>query len=270
MTPHVAEHDITLTVVESTTEVHERFARAVADELAAANSEGREICLILPVGPTAQYPILANICREERISWRNTFVCLMDEYLDWQGRPLPAHHPLSFRGIFEGFRQSLDGDLRLPDDHWTLPDPFEIDRAERFIAAHGGVDTCYGGVGVHGHVAFNEPPVSRFDRLSVGEFADSVTRVVALAEETVVMNATRSVGGCFERFPSMAVTIGMRQILSARRIRLFCDGGVWQQEAVRRAVAGPVDVSYPVTLLRQHADVTITADRVTAARAADR
>lgn len=267
MTNEVGEHEVALTVVDDTNDVHQRFARMVADELAAGNAAGRDVCLILPVGPTGQYPLLADICQRERISWRRTFVCLMDEYLDWQGRPLSARHPLSFRGIFERFRESLDSDIRLPPDQWTTPDPFDIERAERFVAAHGGVDTCYGGVGVHGHVAFNEPPLSRFGRVSAAEFADSVTRVVPLAPETVVMNATRSAGGSFEHFPSMAVTIGMRQILSARRIRLFCDGGQWQQEALRRALRGPVDVGYPVTLLRHHTDVAIIADRITAAEA---
>jgi glucosamine-6-phosphate deaminase len=252
---------IKLTVVDRAAEVHDRFARAIANEVAANNSSGKPTRLILPVGPVAQYPILAEICNRERIGWKSVYVCLMDEYLDWEGRLLPDSHSLSFRGIFQRFVGTLDEELRLPPDQLVWPDPFDIDRCEQFIAGNGGVDTCYGGVGVHGHIAFNEPPISRFGKVDEGEFLESRTRVVSLSPETIVMNATRSAGGRFADFPPMAVTVGMKAIFGASRVRLFCDGGYWQNEAIRRAISGPVSIEYPVTLLQSHADVALIADR---------
>ncbi|MFR9778401.1 hypothetical protein ACL02O_20390 [Micromonospora sp. MS34] len=254
-----------LDVLDDAAAVAHRFARTVADEIAVNNRAGAPTRLIMPVGPTAQYPLLAEICAAEGISWANVFVVTMDEYLDWQGRPIPGSSPLSFRGFFTRFLASLDPRLAPPPEQYVSPDPFDIDRVDRFVAAIGGIDTCYGGIGVHGHVAFNEPPISRFTRISDDEFAGSRTRVVALAPETIVMNATRAAGGALHDFPPMAVTIGMADILAARRIRLFCDGGRWQQEALHRAVHGPVESAYPVTLLHRHPDVLITADRATAA-----
>lgn len=255
-----------LTVVPDAAAVHTAFARAIADEIAAGAVESRLTTLILPVGPTAHYPLLARICNEERISWQHVRFTTMDEYLDWAGRPLPEDHPLSFTGFMHRFLDSLDESLRPPPGAFVHPHPFDIDRVARFVDEIGGIDTCYGGIGVHGHVAFNEPPLSRFTQVTAEEFRTSPTRVVPLAPETVVMNATRSAGGRFADFPPMAVTIGMREILGARRIRLFCDGGTWQQEALDRAVHGPVEVAYPVSLLATHPDVEIVADAVTAAK----
>jgi mannose-6-phosphate isomerase-like protein (cupin superfamily) len=79
----------------------------------------------------------------------------MDEFLDWEGRPLPLDHPLSFEGFMR--RQvfaKLDPELRPGADHTHFPDPFNPDEITRQIAAVGGVDTCFGGIGYHGHVAF--------------------------------------------------------------------------------------------------------------------
>jgi glucosamine-6-phosphate deaminase len=251
-----------LTVLPDAEAVHAAFARAVADEIAENNEVGRPTSLILPVGPTAHYPLLTQICNRERISWQNVCFTTMDEYLDWTGRPIPEEHPLSFTGFMRRFLATLDEELQPPQGAFTYPDPFDIDRVARFIENAGGVDTCYGGIGVHGHVAFNEPALSRFTTVTTEEFLRSPTRVLALAPETIVMNATRAAGGRFDEFPPMAVTVGMREIMSARRIRLFCDGGRWQQHAVARAVDGPTGTDYPVSLLREHADALIVADEV--------
>jgi glucosamine-6-phosphate deaminase len=62
------------------------FARSVADEIRTNNAADKPTRLILPVGPVDQYPLLARICNQERISWRNVFTFNMDEYCDWQGR----------------------------------------------------------------------------------------------------------------------------------------------------------------------------------------
>jgi glucosamine-6-phosphate deaminase len=141
----------------------------------------------------------------------------------------------------------------------------------------GGIDTCYGGIGIHGHVAFNEPPLGPWQQVSAEEFRHSGTRLVALNAETVVMNASRALGGYLPALPPMAVTIGMREIGAARRIRLTCQGGSWQRAILRIALFGSPntagdpadlhageDVRYPVTLLRAHADLEIAADMETA------
>src|ERR1700730_14937995 len=69
------------------------FADSIASEIRAHNARGERTRLILPVGPIAQYRILVDRCNRERISWKNVFTFNMDEFLDWQGRPIPVSHP---------------------------------------------------------------------------------------------------------------------------------------------------------------------------------
>ena len=240
------------------------FARSIADEIKSNNQAGRPTRLILPVGPVGQFPILAHICNQERISWRNVFTFNMDEYCDWQGRVVPMDHPLSFRGhIQQALFEQLDPELRIPDEQIHFPDPLNLDWISQRIEAMGGIDTCYGGIGYHGHVAFNEPPISRWYKLTPEQFRNSLTRIVSLAPETIVMNSIRATGGNPAALPPMAVTLGMRDILAARRIRLYCQGGAWQRTVLRIALMGNEDVDYPVTLLQDHPDYAIIATQDT-------
>src|SRR5579863_2307765 len=93
------------------------FARSIADEIRNRNARGEPTRLILPVGPVAHYRTLVEIANRERISWRNVHTFNMDEFLDWQGRPIPVEHPLSFEGFMrrEVFAK-IDPDLRIPPD----------------------------------------------------------------------------------------------------------------------------------------------------------
>ena len=255
-----------LRVEQDRVSLYAAFAREIADEIQAHNAAGEPTRLILPVGPIGQFPVLADICNRERISWQNVWTFNMDEYCDWEGRSIPLDHPLSFEGyIRREFFARLDADLRIPDDQVFFPRIERIDEVSETIASLGGIDSCYGGIGIHGHVAFNEPPISRFYQVTLEEFRNSRTRVLPLAPETMVMNSIRRVGGNFYTFPPMAITIGMKDILESHRIRLYCDGGDWQKAILRIALLGDVSTDYPATLLQEHPDAIITADADTAA-----
>lgn len=242
------------------------FACSIADEVQAANREGRPARLILPVGPVKQYPILVEITNRERISWRNVWVFQMDEFLDWQGRPLADGHPLSFTGYLKReLFGKIDADLRMPADHHVVPHPFRIDEFSETLERVGGADCCFGGIGYHGHVAFNEPPISRWHRVSVEEMRESLTRVVALGDDSIVVQSIHSAGGNSHAIPPMAVTCGMRDILASKKIRLYCAAGERHRAIFRIAVAGDVTTDYPVTLVQGHADAEVVTDDATAA-----
>ncbi len=260
-----AHSRIRIQVLPDPAALFQHFALALADEIQANNHAGRPTRLILPVGPVGQYPLLAEICNRERISWRQVHSFNMDEYCDWQGRWLPADHPLSFRGFMRrSFFDLLDEDLRIPEEQIHFPDPLNLERIQTEIEAAGGIDTCYGGLGYHGHIAFNEPPISRWHTVPVEEFKVSLTRLVPLAADTVVMNSIRNTGGNPRNFPPMGVTLGMGAILAARRIRMYCAGGRWQQHVARMAMFSNETVEYPVTLLQNHPDYELILDQSTA------
>lgn len=252
-------------LLTDTQAVFTHFAQSIADEIQQNNLAGKPTKLILPVGPVGQYPLLVEICNREKISWKNVYTFNMDEYTDWQGRPLPEGHPLSFETYMRSqvFDQ-LDEDLRIPSDHIHFPHPLHLDEISKQIEKVGGIDTCYGGIGYHGHIAFNEPPNSLYTKVSIEEFKQSQTRIVHLNPDTLVMNSIWNTGGNPYGLPPMAVTLGFRDILAARRIRLYCTGGSWQRTVLRVALLSDPDVDYPVTLLQDHPDYAIISDQETA------
>ena len=241
------------------------FARSIALEIAANNKRGEPTRLILPVGPVAHYPMLAEITNRERISWKQVWEFQMDEFLDWQGRPVPASHPLSFTGYLRAHLfGAIDEELRPPREQQVVPHPFRIDEISEKIREAGGIDACYGGIGYHGHVAFNEPPNTRWNRVTEDELRESLTRVVTLGSDSIVVQSIGSAGGAAAAIPPMAVTLGMKDILASRRIRLYCAGGERHRAVFRIAVAGEVSTDYPVTLVQRHPDALVHTDVATA------
>jgi glucosamine-6-phosphate deaminase len=250
-----------LTICRELDELHRRFAATVADEIRTRNARGEPTRLILPVGPTGQYPLLVETINRERLDLRNCWFFFMDEYCDEHGRAVPARHPLSFRGCAERvFLSKLDRRCGLSAARVIFPGQDNIRRLARLIEQVGGIDTCYGGVGVHGHLAFNEPgPGVR----------DSGPRRVTLNDFTVTLNAIRAgVGGDLENFPRRAYTVGLKQILAARRIRLYCRNDIpgvqWANTVLRLALFGAPGNDYPVTWIRGR-DYHVTTTKETAA-----
>ena len=256
---------VKVNILPDTKRLYQHFARSIADEIKQNNAQGKFTKIILPVGPTPQHRILAEISNREKISWKNVYTFNMDEYLDWQGRSVSLNHPMSFEGFMrKNLFDLLNEEIRIPEDHIHFPHPFRIDEISEKIKEVGGIDTCYGGIGYHGHIAFNEPPINRWHKISREEFKSSLTRVVQLAPDTVVINSVGGAGGNSSMIPPMAVTIGMRDILSSKRIRLYCDGGDWQRTIFRIACLGEISIEYPVTFVQEHPDCVINVDSYTA------
>lgn len=249
-----------LVVCENLDALHQHCAEAIAADIRASMVQDNAMQFILPVGPTGQYPILAETINRERLSLSNCWFFFMDEYCDEDGRAITSDHPLSFKAEAQRlFLDALAPDL-LPDpERVVFPDERNIDSLAQRIEDGGGIDVCYGGIGIHGHVAFNEPEpgVAHLD-----------PRRVQLNDFTVTINAVRDrIGGNLECFPREAFTVGMRQILSARKLRLYCRNGCeldWANTVLRLALFGEPGDDYPVTHVRGR-DYTVTTDRETLA-----
>ncbi len=240
--------------------LHEHLAQSIAEEIQTNNKKGRPTRLILPVGPTGQYPPLAETINARKISLKQCWFFFMDEYCDDNGIALPVSHPLSFRGVMEElFFSKIRRNLLLPARQRVFPDQTNVQTLKTKIASVGGIDTCYGGIGIHGHIAFNEPEPN---------VAKSDPRFVYLNDFTNTINCIRShVGGNLANFPRKAVTLGMRQILGARRIRLYCRNGIeldWANTVLRLALFGQPGDDYPVTHIRKHQDYVVVTDQETA------
>jgi glucosamine-6-phosphate deaminase len=62
----------------------------------------------------------------------------------------------------------------------------------------------------------------------------------------------------------MSITLGLRECLSAKKVRLFSDTGSWKQTALRVALFSEPDAEYPLTLLQEHPDALLRATEATA------
>jgi glucosamine-6-phosphate deaminase len=232
------------------------MAEAILAVIQECRAEGRAATLILPVGPVDQFPMLAAMINEQRMDCRDVVIINMDEYLDDDDQWVPIDHPLSFRGFMNRkFYDLVDPAVAPRPENRVFPNPNDCDAIGRFIATRGGVDACFGGIGINGHIAFNEPPEPG-ETVSTEEFAARPTRVLDLARETRTINSV-TVGGDIGVIPRRAITVGMREILAARRLRFYCNRP-WQRGVVRRVLHGPLTPACPASLLRLHSDAALT------------
>ena len=121
-----------------------------------------------------------------------------------------------------------------------------------FVWCFAPNDIAFGGIGINGHLAFNEAQ----DELTPEQFAELPTRVLTISRETRTTNAIGDYNGAIDAMPRKCVTIGMKEILSARKIRLavFRD---WHRAVCRRAAYGEVTAAFPATLAQRHPDAVL-------------
>lgn len=240
------------------------MARELVDEIESHNRLGEPTRAIIPCGPSCWYQPFTTLVNQERVSLRNLVVFHMDECLDWQGRELPRNHPYSFRGVMETvFYNPVDEELSVPEANriWLKPD--NLDEVAKKIN-QAPIDITYGGWGQDGHIAYNQARRHPFSQNSVADVRNSTIRIQDNNLDTIIALAQRSFGMAYQFAPPMSVTLGVRECLSAKKVRLFSDTGAWKQTALRVALFSSVTAEYPITLLQEHPDALITATMETA------
>lgn len=230
------------------------FAAHLLDDFRNALGGGRErVAFIIPVGPVGQYQRLASTVAAAGLSLDRLTLILMDEYLDDRGNWISESDPLSFRGHVKlALLEALPGRMR---PQLVIPDPREPENIAEVIQRNGGVEVCYAGVGITGHLAFNDPLPDVHD---TAYFADLPTRVVPLCEQTRLINAVTASRGNVLRIPRLAITVGMREILASRKLRIYMNRQ-WQSAALRRMAFGPVTAAFPASLVQLHRDWSLNA-----------
>jgi len=244
------------------------MGRAMALELIelveANNAEGRPTRAIVPCGPSSWYAPWADEVNARGLSLAKLTVFHMDECLDAQGRLLPEGHPYNFRSFMERhFYGGIRPDLTVPEEQrfWLMPASAER-VAEAIVEAP--IDLTLGGWGQDGHVAYNQARRHPFSAFTLDELADSTIRIQDNNLDTIVALAHRTFGAGYQFVPPMSITLGMRECLSARRVRLYSDTGPWKQTAFRVALFSEPTPEYPITLLQRHPDARIVATLETA------
>jgi len=251
-------------LVKDSESMGQLMARELVDEIQTAASRGEGFRGIIPCGPSCWYQPFTGLVNRERVSLRRFEVFHMDECLDWQGRELPRSHPYSFRGDMERrFYDPVDAELAVPElnRRWLRPD--NIEEIRKQIAA-APIRLTYGGWGQDGHIAYNQARRHPYSRVSLEQLRASTVRIQENNWDTILALAQRSFGSAYQFVPPMSVTLGLRECLSAAKVRLFSDTGAWKQTALRVALFSEPTPEYPITLLQEHPDALITATVETA------
>jgi glucosamine-6-phosphate deaminase len=121
------------------------------------------------------------------------------------------------------------------------------------LAATGGIGLQLLGLGLNGHVGFNEPPCE----------ADASCRCLELSPATRQQNAG-AFGGDPEAVPQQAITLGLREILAAERLLLVVTGGT-KAEVLARALREPPTPELPASWIQLHPRALVVADEAAAA-----
>ncbi|RDY33253.1 glucosamine-6-phosphate isomerase [Lachnotalea glycerini] len=232
----------------------------MADEVIKHNNQGIPTKWVLPAGPTDEYAIFVERVNKERISLKNLWIFHMDEFLDWEGRPLPVADTYeSLEGTMNAcFYGRIDDELNVPEEQRIWPRINNIDYADEMCEKLGGVDTVWAGIGATGLVAFNEAPRNYCYRLTVDEYAKGKTRIVELNDDSMLAMSQRSFGCCLDRIPPKAITIGFRIMLSAKRCIYMVATGTWKQTVCRIILFSEPTTEYPVTIIPAYVpDVTL-------------
>ena len=251
-------------MVRDSEEMGQLMAEELGQEIAENNRQGAATRAIVPCGPSCWYKPFTELVNSRNLSLRKLFVFHMDECLDWQGRPLPAGHPYNFRSFMEKhFYGGIRPELAVPQAQrfWLVPATMERVAAEIGSAP---IDITIGGWGQDGHVAYNQARRHPYSSITLEELANSSIRIQENNLDTILALAQRTFGSAYQFVPPMSVTLGIKECLSAKKVRVYSDTGAWKQTALRVALFAEPDVEYPMTLLQRHADAIITATAETA------
>lgn len=239
-------------------DVYFDMALVMLDEIMKNNAAGKKTVMIVPVGPTQQYPILARLVNQLRVSLKNVHFFNMDEYMLSPTEEVSYSDPISFHYRMEQeFYSLVDPELAMPEENRNFPHPGKEADYDEKIAGLGGVDLCLGGLGINGHIAFNEPPEADCP-MSVAEFGALGTRVLPITRETKTINAYGYQRGDLRGMPEWCITVGMRQILEAKRVYIALNRP-WQHGIVKHVLFDEMQAAIPASLLRNCNDVEFCA-----------
>ena len=149
--------------------------------------------------------------------------------------------------------EHLFGKVNINKTRTFLPDGTEPDsntaceNYNEILRAVGDVDLQLLGLGHNGHIGFNEP----------GESFSTETHCIDLSEQTI--NANARFFETLDEVPRQAYTMGIKTIMSARRILIIVSGED-KAEIVKRAFFGPITPQVPASILQLHRNVTLVAD----------
>ena len=224
------------------------MSQAAAQAVIQQIKKDKNTVLGLPTGktPIGLYKALVRAVKQEAVSFKGVRAFILDEYVGLAKNDKASYH------FF--MQDKLFGKVDIKKENIFMPDGQAEDltgeclRYESLIKKSGGIDLLVLGIGLNGHLAFNEP----------GSDFDSKTRVVKLKAETRRVNAVNFTKP--EQMPSSAITIGLGTIMKAEKIILMASGEK-KAKIIKRALTGKITGAVPASILQKHKNLTVILDK---------
>lgn len=214
----------------------------------SSSSTKQPFVLGLPTGstPLETYKKLIEMNKKGEISFQNVVTFNMDEYVG-----IPKEHPQSYHTfMWENFFSHID--IKPENVNILNGNASDLEKEcldyEAKIISYGGIDLFLGGVGVDGHIAFNEPYSS----------LQSKTRVKTLTEDTIIANS-RFFDNDPQKVPKQSVTVGISTIMNSREVLIIANGHL-KARALQQAVEGSMSHVWTITALQNHPKGIIICD----------
>ena len=223
------------------------LSRAAANIIAAQVILKPRCVLGLATGssPVGTYQELVRRCQAGELDFSQVRTVNLDEYVG-----LDRDHDQSYAYFM---RDNLFNHINLDLSNTNVPDGMDPDgnsacaRYDQIIRDLGGIDLQLLGLGVNGHIGFNEPE----------DTFPKATHCVDLTESTIQANSR-----LFDRVedvPRQAYTMGIGTIMAARSVLVVVEGS-HKAEIVKKAFFGPVTPEVPASILQFHPDATVIVD----------
>jgi glucosamine-6-phosphate deaminase len=223
---------------------YDALSRRAADLFLSAIRGNPRIVLGLPTGrtPIRMYERVVAECARDYHCFRDVVTFNLDEYIGIERTSPGSYHTFMTQHLFD-FIDIDPSNAHIPNGAADDVNA-ECTRYERAIAAAGGLNLTFLGLGTNGHIGFNEP----------GTPFNSRTRVVALTESTRAANAA-----LFEsNVPTHAITIGIATILESKSIVLLASGEK-KRAAIERLRSAEISEEFPASALWRHPQVLVLA-----------
>lgn len=250
--------EITLERCETEHDIYWKMAIEVLEIIEANNKAGKTTFMIMPYGPLGPYSRLVYLVNKYRISLKRCVFLNMDEYIKDDGSYIDYDDPLSFRGGMDRiFYNLIDDELNVLPENRYFPDPRHPEIPMQLIEKYGAPEMTWGGIGINGHYAFNEPPEPD-EECTNEEFLERTTRVLPITRETRTINAYMNCGANLDAIPKLCITTGIKEIYMSKRIRILMPRD-WLAAMLRRVLHGEITCRVPCSLFRNHPDCKVLA-----------
>ena len=225
-------------------ETYKELSQEASKIIASVVKSKPESILGLATGssPLGTYDGLIEAYNNGEIDFSKVTTINLDEYIG-----LTPDNDQSYRYFME---TNLFSKINVRKDFTFVPDGCaediqkECKEYDERIASLGGIDIQLLGIGLDGHIGFNEP-----DDVFVKE-----THLVDLDPSTIEANARFF--DSIDDVPKQAVTMGMGGIMGAKKVLLIANGKN-KEEIVKKAFFGPITPKVPASILQLHPDVTV-------------